>query len=41
MIEDRGWLNINEISKYGFIFYPALAFIEADGDKKYLSISIL
>ena len=39
LIEDCEWLDINEISKYGFILYPAFAFIEADGNKKHLFIS--
>ena len=39
LVEDCEWLDINEILKYGFILYPAFAFIEADGNKEHLFIS--
>jgi hypothetical protein len=39
LIEDAAFLDINEIVKFGFTIYPAIAFIKSEGNKKHLFIS--
>jgi len=38
LVENCEWLDINQVIKYGFVLYPAIAFIESDSTENRLSI---